>query len=29
VQIRVVGPELKDARIQSRKGYFALFKEGQ
>ena len=27
VQIRVVGPELKDARIQSRKGYFALYKE--
>jgi len=29
VQIRVVRPDLKDARIQSRKGYFALFKEGQ
>ena len=27
VQIRVVRPELKDARIQSRKGYFALFRE--
>ena len=29
VQIRLVRPHLKDARIQSRRGYFALFKEGQ
>lgn len=29
VAIRLVRPDLKDARIQSRKGYFALFKEGQ
>jgi Ca-activated chloride channel homolog len=29
VQIRLVRPDLKDARIQSRRGYFALFKEGQ
>jgi VWFA-related protein len=27
VQIRLVRPDLKDARIQSRRGYFALFKE--
>jgi Ca-activated chloride channel family protein len=29
VQIRLVRPDLKDARIQSRRGYFALFKESQ
>jgi Ca-activated chloride channel family protein len=29
VQIRLVRPDLRDARIQSRRGYFALFKEGQ
>jgi Ca-activated chloride channel family protein len=27
VQIRVVRPDLKDARIQSRRGYFALYKD--
>ena len=27
VQIRLVRPDLKDARIQSRRGYFALYKE--
>jgi Ca-activated chloride channel family protein len=27
VQIRVVRPDLKDARVQSRRGYFALYKE--
>ncbi len=27
VQIRVVRPDMKDARIQARKGYFALFRE--
>ena len=29
VDIRVTRPDLKDARVQSRKGYFALYKEGQ
>ncbi|MBI2828839.1 MAG: VWA domain-containing protein [Acidobacteria bacterium] len=29
VEIKLTRQELKDARIQSRKGYFALFKEGQ
>jgi Ca-activated chloride channel family protein len=29
VQIRLVRPDLKDARIQSRRGYFALYKEAQ
>ena len=29
VAIRLVRPDLKDARVQSRRGYFALFKEGQ
>jgi Ca-activated chloride channel family protein len=27
VQIRLVRPDLKDARVQSRRGYFALYKE--
>jgi Ca-activated chloride channel family protein len=27
VQIRVVRPDLRDARLQSRRGYFALYKE--
>ena len=29
VEIRVVRPGLRDLRLQSRKGYFALFKEGR
>ncbi|MBF8300650.1 MAG: hypothetical protein HW394_1020 [Acidobacteria bacterium] len=29
VEIKLTRPDLKDARIQSRKGYFALYKEGQ
>jgi Ca-activated chloride channel family protein len=29
VEIRVVRPGLRDVRLQSRKGYFALFKEGR
>jgi Ca-activated chloride channel homolog len=29
VQIRLVRPDLEDARIQSRRGYFALYKESQ
>jgi len=29
VEIKLTRPDLKDARLQSRKGYFALYKEGQ
>jgi VWFA-related protein len=29
VELRVARPDLKDARIQSRRGYFALYKDGQ
>ena len=29
VEIRIARPTLKDVRIQSRRGYFALYKEGQ
>ena len=29
VEVRLTRPDLKGARIQSRKGYFALFKEGK
>jgi Ca-activated chloride channel family protein len=29
VEIKLTRPGLKDARVQSRKGYFALYKEGQ
>lgn len=29
LDIRLTRPDLRDARIQSRKGYFALYKEGQ
>lgn len=29
VNIRVTRPDLRDVRIQSRKGYFALYREGQ
>jgi Ca-activated chloride channel family protein len=29
VTIKLTRPDLKDARVQSRKGYFALYKEGQ
>jgi VWFA-related protein len=29
VDIKLTRPDLKDARIQARKGYFALYKEGQ
>ena len=29
VDIKVTRPDLKDARVQSRRGYFALYKEGQ
>jgi VWFA-related protein len=29
VSIKLTRPDLKDARIQSRKGYFALYREGQ
>lgn len=29
VSIKLTRPDLKDARLQSRKGYFALYKEGQ
>jgi Ca-activated chloride channel family protein len=29
VEIKLTRPDLKDARIQSRKGYFALYREGQ
>jgi hypothetical protein len=29
VEIRLTRPDLKDARVQSRKGYFALYSEGQ
>ena len=29
VEIKLTRPDLKDARVQSRKGYFALYREGQ
>lgn len=29
VEVKIVRPGLRDTRIQSRKGYFALYKEGQ
>jgi Ca-activated chloride channel homolog len=29
VDVKIARPELKDARIQTRRGYFALYKEGQ
>ena len=29
VEIKLTRPDLKDARVQSRKGYFALYSEGQ
>jgi len=29
VEIKLTRPDLKDARVQARKGYFALYREGQ
>ena len=29
VELKIARPDLKDARIQSRRGYFALYKDGQ
>ncbi len=29
VEITLTRPDLRDARVQSRKGYFALYREGQ
>jgi VWFA-related protein len=29
VDVKIARPDLKDTRIQSRRGYFALYKDGQ